>query len=140
MAVVVASAESRAAETSRFSRRAITSPCFTRVPSWTPSHSSLPVALVETEALRHADTRPVALRTVIAAVGYAVVIVAVSTVAGALAERIIIAATAIAMTARPIVHLLIQRRLRLGANDFDSRSMVSLLRSGADMRRSYRCD
>src|SRR5258708_6311212 len=116
----------------------MTSPIFTRVPSCTPSHSSRPVALVDTDALRHAETRPVALSRVTVAVGYAVVTVAISTEAGALAERIAIATTMTTSTAAPIVHLLIQRCRRRGANDFDSRSMESFERSGVDTLRP--CD
>jgi len=47
---------SRLAATSRFSIRAITSSRFTRLPSITPSHSSRPVALEATAALRWATT------------------------------------------------------------------------------------
>src|SRR5690242_15708816 len=41
-------------------------------------------------------------------------------------------------TARPIVHLLIQRRVRRGANDFDSRSIESFERSGESTQESIR--
>jgi antitoxin component of MazEF toxin-antitoxin module len=109
-----AAAESRAAATSRFSNRAITSPAFTREPSCTPSHSSRPVALVDTAALRKADTRPVAFSSVKDCVGYAVVTVAVSTAVGALAERIAIAAPITTMTSAPMVHLFTHLRLRRG--------------------------
>ena len=65
----------------------MTSPAFTREPSCTPSHSSRPVALVETAALRWATTRPVALRVVKPCEGNALVTVATSTVVAVLAER-----------------------------------------------------
>src|SRR5258708_529350 len=116
----------------------MTSPIFTRVPSCPSSLPSRPVALVDTDALRHAEPRPVALSRVTVAVGYAVVTVAISTEAGALAERIAIATTMTTSTAAPIVHLLIQRCRRRGANDFDSRSMESFERSGVDTLRP--CD
>ena len=52
----LAAAWSRLALTSRFSSRAITSSFFTALPSITPSHSSRPVALDATAALRCATT------------------------------------------------------------------------------------
>src|SRR5258708_11860703 len=116
----------------------MTSPIFTRVPSCPSSLPSRPVALVDTDALRHAEPRPVALSRVTVAVGSGVVTVAISTEVGALAERIAIATTMTTSTAAPIVHLLIQRCRRRGANDFDSRSMESFERSGVDTLRP--CD
>ncbi len=57
------------AETSRFSILARICPALTIEPSCTPKYSSRPVALVETAALRCAETRPVAFNTVIACDG-----------------------------------------------------------------------
>ena len=79
-----AAAWSRAAATSRFSSRAITSPSLTRCPSCTPSHSRRPVPFDDTDARRAATTRPVAFRTEIDADGYAAATVAISTDCGAL--------------------------------------------------------
>ena len=81
-ALTPAAACSRPAATSRFSSRAITSPSATRWPSSTPSHSSLPVALLDTEARRAATTRPVALSTAIDCDGQALATVAISTASG----------------------------------------------------------
>ena len=65
----------------------MTSPSFTICPSCTPSHSSRPVPLEETDARRCATTRPVAFSIATDADGYAAATVANSTCWAALRLR-----------------------------------------------------